>query len=47
MNKICEDKRTNDPVLLGCYNNSMPPSVKFSIRSSQMDTLEEEMTKDT
>jgi hypothetical protein len=47
LNKIPEDKRPNDPVILGCYKNSMPPNVKFAIRASQMDTLEEEMTKAT
>jgi hypothetical protein len=47
LNKIPEDKRPNDPVILGCYKNAMPPNVKFSIRTSQMDTLEEAMTKAT
>jgi hypothetical protein len=28
-------------MILGCYKNAMPPNVKFSIRTSQMDTLEE------
>jgi hypothetical protein len=37
----------NDPVVLGCYKNAMPPNVKFSIRKYQMDALEEEMTKAT
>jgi hypothetical protein len=34
-------------VILGCYKNAMPQIVKFSIRTSQMDTLEEAMTKAT
>jgi hypothetical protein len=45
LNKIPEDKRTNDPVILGCYKNSMPPNVKFAIRASQIDTLDEVMIK--
>jgi hypothetical protein len=40
LNKILEDKRPNDPMILGCYKNVMPPNVKFSIRTSQIDTLE-------
>jgi len=47
LNKIPEDKNPNDPVILGCYKNVMPPNVKFSIRTSQIDTLEEGMTKAT
>jgi hypothetical protein len=35
----------NDMVILGCYKNSMPPNVKFSIRASQIDTLDEAITK--
>ena len=45
LSRIIEDKRTNDPVILCCYKNEMPPNVKYSIRTSQMDNLEEEMTK--
>jgi hypothetical protein len=44
---ITEDKIPNDLVILRCYKNAMPPNVKHSIRTSQMDTLEEEMTKST
>jgi hypothetical protein len=47
LNKIPEDKRPNDPVILGFYKNSMPPNVKFTIRTSQIDTLDEAMTKAT
>jgi hypothetical protein len=47
LSRILEDKRPNDPVILGCYKNAMPPNVKYSIRTSQMDSLEEEMTKAT
>ena len=47
MNKILEDKRPNDPVILGCYKNAMPLNVRFVIRTSQIDTLEEAMTKAT
>jgi hypothetical protein len=28
-----------------CYKNAMPLNVKYAIRTSQMDTLEEAMTK--
>jgi hypothetical protein len=44
---ILEDKRPNDPVILGCYKNAMPPNVKYAIKTSQMDTLEEVMIEDT
>jgi hypothetical protein len=45
--RIPEDKIPNDLVILGCYNNAMPPNVKYAIRTSQMDTFEEAMTKST
>jgi hypothetical protein len=47
LSRIPEDKIPNDPVILGCYKNAMPPNVKYAIRTSQMDTLEEAMTKAT
>jgi hypothetical protein len=47
LSKILEDKILNDPMILGCYKNSMPPNVKYVIRMSQMDTLEEAMIKAT
>jgi hypothetical protein len=47
LSKIPEDKIPNDPVILGCYKNVMPPNVKYAIRTSQMDTLEEAMIKAT
>jgi hypothetical protein len=47
LSKIPEDKIPNDPVILGCYKNAMPPNVKYAIRTSQMDTLEEAMIKAT
>jgi hypothetical protein len=47
LSNIPEDKRPNDPFVLGCYKNVMPPNVKYAIRTSQMDTLEEAMTKFT
>lgn len=47
LNTIPEDKRPNDLVILGCYKNAMPPNVKFAIRTSQIDTLEETMIKAT
>lgn len=34
-------------MILGCYKNAMPPNVKFAIRTSQIDTLEETMIKAT
>jgi len=45
LSKIPEDKRPNDPVILDCYKNVMPLNVKYVIRTSYMDTLEEPMTK--
>jgi hypothetical protein len=47
LTKIPEDKRPNDLVILGFYKKAMPPNVKYVIRTSQMDTLEEEITKAT
>jgi hypothetical protein len=47
LSRISEDKRPNELVFLGFYKNAIPLNVKYSIRTSQMDTLEEEMTKDT
>jgi hypothetical protein len=47
LSRIPKDKRPNDPVILGCYKNAMPPNVIYVIRTSQMDTLEEAMTKAT
>jgi hypothetical protein len=44
LSRIIEDKRTNDTTILCCYKNEIPPNVKYSIRTSQMDNLEE-MTK--
>ena len=45
LSRIPEDKRPNVPVILSFYKNAIPPSVKYAIRTSQMDTLEEAMTK--
>jgi hypothetical protein len=47
LSRILEDKIPNDSVILSCYKNAMPPNVKYAIRTSQMDTLEETMTKVT
>jgi hypothetical protein len=47
LSRIPEDKTPNDLVILGCYKNVMPPNVKYAIRTSQMDTLEEAMIKAT
>jgi hypothetical protein len=47
LSRIPEDKIPNDPAILSCYKNAMPLNVKYSIRTSQMDTLEEAMTKST
>jgi hypothetical protein len=47
LRRIPEDKRPNDPVILGCYKNAMPLNVKYAIKISHMDTLEEAMTKST
>jgi hypothetical protein len=47
LSKILEDKIPNDPVVLSCYKNVIPSNVKYALRTSQMDTLEETMTKAT
>jgi hypothetical protein len=47
LSKIPENKRPNDPVILCRYKNAMPPNVKYVIRTSQMDTLEEAMINST
>jgi hypothetical protein len=47
LSRIPEDKIPNDPIILGLYKNAMPPNVKYVIRTSQMDTLDEAMTKST
>jgi hypothetical protein len=47
LNKIPEEKRPNDPVILGCYKNVMPSNVKFTIRASQIETLDEAMIKES
>ena len=45
LSRIPEEKIPNDPVILDCYKNAIPPNVKYAIRTSQMDTLEEAITK--
>jgi hypothetical protein len=45
LSRIPKDKRPNDPIILDFYKNAMALDVKYSIRTSQMDTLEEAMTK--
>jgi hypothetical protein len=45
LSRIPEDKIPNDPIILGCYKNAMRLNVKYAIRTSQMDTLEEAMNK--
>jgi hypothetical protein len=47
LGRVPEDKIPNDLVILGCYKSEVPPNVKYAIKTSQMDTLEEEMTKVT
>jgi hypothetical protein len=47
LSKIPKDKISNDPVIIGFYKNVIPPNVKYAIRTSHMDTLEEAMTKAT
>lgn len=37
--------RQNDPIILGCYKNVMLPNVKYSIKTSNIDTFEEAMEK--
>jgi hypothetical protein len=33
LSKIPEDKIPNDPMILGCYKNVIPPNVKYAIRN--------------
>ena len=47
LNKIHEEKRPNDPLILVFYKNVVSPNVKFTIRDSQIETLDEKMIKDT
>jgi hypothetical protein len=47
LSRIPQDKRTNDLVILSCYKNAMPLNVKYAIKTSQIDTLEEAITKYT
>jgi hypothetical protein len=47
LSNIPEDMRPNDPVILDFYKNEIPPNVKYAIRTFQMYTLEEEITKAT
>jgi hypothetical protein len=47
LSRIPEYKRPNDAIIIGCYKNEMLLNVKYVIRTSQMDTLEEVMTKST
>jgi hypothetical protein len=47
LNKIHEEKRPNDPVILGCYKNALSYNVKLAIRDSQIETLDEAISKDT
>jgi len=47
LSRILEDKIPNEPFILSFYKNAMPLNLKYAIRTSQMDTLEEKMTKAT
>jgi hypothetical protein len=47
LSRILEDKRPNDLVILGCYKNEITLNVKYAIKTSQMDTLKEVVTKAT
>ena len=46
LTRIPEYMRPNDPVILGCYKNAMPPNVKYAIKTTNINTLEEVMEKD-
>ena len=37
--------RPNDPVILGCFKNVMPANVKYAIKATNIDTLEEAKEK--
>jgi hypothetical protein len=47
LSRIPEDKIPNDLVILGFYKNAIASNMKYSIRTSHMDTLEEAMTNAT
>jgi hypothetical protein len=45
LQNILEDKQPNDPLIFGCFNNSMPVNVKYVIKVSGITTLDEAMGK--
>jgi hypothetical protein len=45
LNQIPEEKKPNNPVILGCYKNAMPTNVKYAIRASQIEDLDGAMSK--
>jgi hypothetical protein len=47
LNQIPDGKHPNDPVIFGCYKNSMPSNVNYAIRVAQINTLNEAIQKET
>jgi hypothetical protein len=47
LNQIPEEKRPNNPVMLGCHKNYMPAYVKYVIRVAQIEYLGGAMRKET
>jgi hypothetical protein len=45
LNQIPEEKKPNNPVILGCYKNAMPTNVKYVIRAAQIEYLYGAMSK--
>jgi hypothetical protein len=45
LNQILEEQKPNTPIVLGCYKNEMSSNVKFAIKSSQIEDLDEAMHK--
>lgn len=45
LQRIPKDKRPNQPVNFGCFNNAMLANVKYTIKASRITTLEEAMVK--
>jgi hypothetical protein len=45
LNQIQENRRPNDPVILGCYKNAMLLNDNFSMRASQIEDLNGAMNK--
>jgi hypothetical protein len=47
LNQIKQEQRKNDPVILGCYKNAIPPNVNYAIKYSQLNDLDRAIKKET